>query len=115
MHIRRMTGMISKELEDEMDAANSNKIWQPAIDLPLSPELKASMLVAVEEAEKEGKQISTQEAERIALASTTTKSWGIKFPIQWIHVYVIKEHQLFPDPEMADQILTPGSFFICYI
>ncbi|KAF9215682.1 hypothetical protein BGZ59_000651 [Podila verticillata] len=85
----RMMGMISKELEDEMDAATSDKIWQPAIDLPLSPELKASMLVAVEEAEKEGKPISTQEAEKIALASTTTKSWGIKFPIQWIHVHKV--------------------------
>ncbi|KAG0037119.1 hypothetical protein BGZ82_003145, partial [Podila clonocystis] len=85
----RMMGMISKELEDEMDAANSDKIWQPAIDLPLSPELKASMLVAVEEAEKEGKQISTEEAEKIAIASTTTKSWGIKFPIQWIHVHKV--------------------------
>ncbi|KAG0341079.1 hypothetical protein BG000_010329 [Podila horticola] len=85
----RMMGMISKELEDKMDAANSDKIWQPAIDLPISPELKASMLVAVEEAEKEGKQISTEEAEKIAIASTTTKSWGIKFPIQWIHVHKV--------------------------
>ncbi|KAG0343525.1 hypothetical protein BG004_005241 [Podila humilis] len=86
----RMMGSISKEFEDEIDNANPpEQAWRPVVDMDLSPEMKASFLVTVEEAAKEGKEISTQEAERIALASTSTKSWGIKFPIQWMHVHKV--------------------------
>ncbi|KAF9427029.1 hypothetical protein BGZ94_005634 [Podila epigama] len=82
----RMMDLISKEWEEEKTKSDPNTQWRPVADIPLSPELKASMLQEVEAAEKEGKPLSELEAEQIALASTTTKSWGTKFPIRWLHV-----------------------------
>lgn len=79
-------GAISTANETAITSGKENELWQPAIEIPLSPEMKAKMLEEIEYAAKEGKQITNEEAEVIARASTTTKSWGIRFPVQWIHV-----------------------------
>ncbi|KAF9189517.1 hypothetical protein BGZ51_009496 [Haplosporangium sp. Z 767] len=82
----RMMDLISAEKEVALVTGKESEIWHPAFEMPLSPEMKAAMLEEIEQANKEGRQITCEEANAIARASTTTKSWGIRFPIQWIHV-----------------------------
>ncbi|KAG0303707.1 hypothetical protein BGZ98_006368, partial [Dissophora globulifera] len=83
----RMLEQISVENEIAITTGKEREIWQPTMDISeLSPELKAAMLDEIEQASKEGRQITNEEAEVIARNSTTTKSWGTRFPIQWIHV-----------------------------
>ncbi|KAI7826153.1 YT521-B-like domain-containing protein [Gamsiella multidivaricata] len=85
-----MLDHISTENERAITTGRENEIWQPATeDLPLSPEMKAAMLAEIEQAAKEGRQITNEEAAVIARNSTTTKSWGIRFPIQWMHVHKV--------------------------
>ncbi len=81
-----MLDLISVENEIAITTGKEEEIWQPAGEIPLSPEMKAAMLEEIEQAAKEGRQITNEEAEVIARASTTTKSWGVRFPIQWLHV-----------------------------
>ncbi|KAF9963932.1 hypothetical protein BGZ70_007093 [Mortierella alpina] len=83
----RMLDLISVENETAITTGKEEEIWQPAGEIPLSPEMKAAMLQEIEQAAKEGRQITNEEAEVIARASTTTKSWGVRFPIQWLHVH----------------------------
>ncbi|KAI1298328.1 hypothetical protein EDD11_006794 [Mortierella claussenii] len=85
----RMMDVISTENETAITSGKENEIWQPAVEMPLSPEMKAAMLEEIEQAAKEGRKITNEEAEVIARASTTTKSWGIRFPINWIHVHKV--------------------------
>ncbi|CAO3566760.1 unnamed protein product [Mortierella alpina] len=82
-----MLDLISVENEIAITTGKEEEIWQPAGEIPLSPEMKAAMLEEIEQAAKEGRQITNEEAEVIARASTTTKSWGVRFPIQWLHVH----------------------------
>ncbi|KAG0254554.1 hypothetical protein BG011_005657 [Mortierella polycephala] len=82
----RMMDLISTEKEIALTTGKESEIWHPAFEAPLSPEMKAAMLEEIEQTSKEGRQITWEEASVIARASTTTKSWGIRFPIQWIHV-----------------------------
>lgn len=81
-----MMDLISAENEAAIMASREDRIWQPAIEIPLSPEMKAAMLEEIEQAAKEGRQLTYEEAEAISRASTTTKTWGIMFPVQWIDV-----------------------------
>ncbi|KAG9064613.1 hypothetical protein KI688_002871 [Linnemannia hyalina] len=85
----RMMDLISVENEAAIKAGREDRIWQPAVEIPLSPEMKAAMLDEIEQAAKEGKQLTFEEAEAISLASTTTKTWGIIFPIQWIDMHKV--------------------------
>ncbi|KAG0199141.1 hypothetical protein BGX28_007533 [Mortierella sp. GBA30] len=85
----RMLDLISVENEITLTTGKEDEIWQPAADIPLSPEMKAAMLEEIDQAAKEGRQITNEEAEVIARASTTTKSWGVRFPIQWLHVHKV--------------------------
>jgi len=80
-----MMAQISVENEAAL-AGRENEIWQPAMDMPLSPEMRAAMLEEIDQATREGRKITNEEADAIARNSTTTKSWGITFPIRWIHV-----------------------------
>ncbi|KAF9560856.1 hypothetical protein EC968_005990 [Mortierella alpina] len=82
----RMLDLISVENEIAITTGKEEEIWQPAGEIQLSPEMKAAMLEEIEQAAKEGRKITNEEAEVIARASTTTKTWGIRFPIQWLHV-----------------------------
>ncbi|KAG0007587.1 hypothetical protein BGZ80_004482 [Entomortierella chlamydospora] len=84
--------MDSISTENEAALLSTDKkdeIWKPDVEIPLSPEMKAKMLEEIEQAAKEGKTITNEEAEVIARASTTTKSWGIRFPVRWIHVHKV--------------------------
>ncbi|KAG0058902.1 hypothetical protein BGZ90_004709, partial [Linnemannia elongata] len=85
----RMMDLISAENEAAIMASREDRIWQPAIEIPLSPEMKAAMLEEIEQAAKEGRQLTYEEAEAISRASTTTKTWGIMFPVQWIDVHKV--------------------------
>ncbi|KAF9907168.1 hypothetical protein EC991_011231 [Linnemannia zychae] len=85
----RMMDFISTENEATMMAGREDQIWQPALEIPLSPEMKAAMLEEIEQAAKEGRQLTFDEAEAISRASTTTKSWGIMFPVKWIDVHKV--------------------------
>ncbi|KAF9131430.1 hypothetical protein BGW39_001810 [Mortierella sp. 14UC] len=85
----RMMDFISAENEATMMAGREDQIWQPALEIPLSPEMKAAMLEEIEQAAKEGRQLTYDEAEVISRASTTTKSWGIMFPVKWIEVHKV--------------------------
>ncbi|KAF9544820.1 hypothetical protein EC957_011641 [Mortierella hygrophila] len=85
----RMMDLISAENEAAIKAGREDRIWQPAVEIPLSPEMKAAMLEEIEEAAKEGRQLTFEEAETISLATTTTKTWGIIFPVQWIDVHKV--------------------------
>lgn len=78
-----MMDQISLEKEVIMTSGKENEIWQPTVEVPISPELKAAMLEEIEKAEKEGRKVTNEEAEVIARNSTTTKSWGIRFPVAW--------------------------------
>ncbi|KAG0002187.1 hypothetical protein BGZ79_003438 [Entomortierella chlamydospora] len=86
----RMMDSISTENEAALLSTDKkDEIWKPDVEIPLSPEMKAKMLEEIEQAAKEGKTITNEEAEVIARASTTTKSWGIRFPVRWIHVHKV--------------------------
>jgi len=81
-----MMDHISVENEVIITTGKENEIWQPTVDVPISPELKAAMLEEIEKAEREGRKVTNEEAEIIARNSTTTKSWGIRFPVKWLCV-----------------------------
>lgn len=82
-----MMGHISKENELAIGTGKETEAWDSTVQVQISPELKALMLEEVERAEKrEGRKITNEEAEVIARNSTTTKSWGIRFPVKWICV-----------------------------
>ncbi|KAI8603305.1 YT521-B-like domain-containing protein [Dissophora ornata] len=85
----RMMAQIPVENETAFAAGKENEIWQPAMDIPLSPEMRAAMLEEIDQAAREGKKTTNEEAGVIARNSTTTKSWGIRFPIRWIHVHKV--------------------------
>ncbi|KAF9289700.1 hypothetical protein BGZ68_008782 [Mortierella alpina] len=85
----RMLDLISVENEVAITTGKEDEVWKPAGEIPLSPEMKAAMLEEIEQAAKEGRKITNEEAEVIARASTTTKSWGVRFPIQWLHVHKV--------------------------
>ncbi|KAF8946798.1 hypothetical protein BGZ47_011384 [Haplosporangium gracile] len=85
----RMMDLISSENEAAIMASREDRIWQPALEIPLSPEMKAAMLEEIEQAAKEGRQLTYEEAEAISRASTTTKTWGIMFPVQWIDLHKV--------------------------
>ncbi|KAF9429343.1 hypothetical protein BGZ76_001435 [Entomortierella beljakovae] len=86
----RMMETISTENETLLTTTRKeDDIWQPAIEIPLSPEMKAKMVEEIDQAAKEGRQITNEDAEKIARASTTTKSWGIRFPVNWMHVHKV--------------------------
>jgi len=78
-----MTSAISSENSLSLEA---NEAWKPSIEIPLSPEMRASLVEEYEQANKEGRQLTNEEAETFALGSTTTTSWGILFTVEWIHV-----------------------------
>ncbi|KAF9205013.1 hypothetical protein BGZ49_004590 [Haplosporangium sp. Z 27] len=102
----RMMGSISTENEEALTSGKEQEIWTPDIEIPISPELKAKMLEEIEQSIKEGKQITNEEAEVIARASTTTKSWGIRFPVRWIHVEVkVSKDGTEVDPVVGEQLL----------
>ncbi|KAF9923156.1 hypothetical protein FBU30_006758 [Linnemannia zychae] len=85
----RMMDLISAEKEAAIMVEREGQIWQPALDIPLSPEMKAAVLEEIEQAAREGRHLTFDEAEAISRASTTTKSWGIMFPVKWIHVHKV--------------------------
>ncbi|KAF9937768.1 hypothetical protein BGZ67_000924 [Mortierella alpina] len=102
----RMLDLISVENEIAITTGKEDEIWQPAGELSLSPEMKAAMLVEIEQAAKEGRKITNEEAEVIARASTTTKSWGVRFPIQWLHVEVkVSKDGTEVDPAVGEQLI----------
>ncbi|GJJ74973.1 hypothetical protein EMPS_07331 [Entomortierella parvispora] len=82
----RMTSTISSENSLTLEA---NEPWKPSIEIPLSPEMRASLLEEYEQATKEGRQLTNEEAEIIARGSTTTTSWGTVFTVEWIQVHKV--------------------------
>ncbi|KAG0042099.1 hypothetical protein BGZ83_000891 [Gryganskiella cystojenkinii] len=82
----RMTTPINPENSYELEATEA---WKPSIEIPLSPEMRAAMLEQYENAKAEGKELTNEEAEEIARGSTTTKSWGTVFCVEWIHVHKV--------------------------
>lgn len=78
-----MISAIDADNEPESDAT---EVWKPSIDIPLSPEMRAAMLQEYDQALKDGRQLTNEEVEVIAKESTTTKSWGTIFRVEWIHV-----------------------------
>ncbi|KAG0275226.1 hypothetical protein BGZ95_009058 [Linnemannia exigua] len=85
----RMMDLISTENEAAIMASREDRIWQPALEIPISPEMKAAVLEEIEQAAKEGRQLTYDEAEAISRESTTTKTWGIMFPVKWIDVHKV--------------------------
>lgn len=80
-----MTSAISSDNTNTM-SLDANDAWKPSIEIPLSPEMRASLVEEYEQATKEGRQLTNEQAEIIAKGSTTTTSWGILFTVEWIHV-----------------------------
>ncbi|KAF9953277.1 hypothetical protein BGZ65_004780, partial [Modicella reniformis] len=85
----RMMEQISVENESAMTSGKENDVWEASIDVPISPDMKAAMLDEVEKATKDGRVVTNEEAEVIARNSTTTKSWGIRFPVKWMCVHKV--------------------------
>ncbi|KAF9974789.1 hypothetical protein BGZ73_001723 [Actinomortierella ambigua] len=85
----RMMDSISQEKHDHIFKSRAEANWIPSIGIPISPELKAEVARYIEEAEAEGRPITYEEAETVALESTPTKSWGIVFPVQWLFVHKV--------------------------
>ncbi|KAF9578900.1 hypothetical protein BGW38_005081 [Lunasporangiospora selenospora] len=84
----KMADSISQEKEQAIEHAREGQTWEPSIEFPISPELRAAALEEIEQAAKEG-HLTFNEAEIIGRASTTTKSWGIEFLIEWIEVHKV--------------------------
>ncbi|KAG0256743.1 hypothetical protein DFQ27_005523 [Actinomortierella ambigua] len=85
----RMMDSISQEKHDHIFKSRAEANWIPSIAIPISPELKAEVARYIEEAEIEGRPITYEEAEAVAVESTPTKSWGIVFPVQWLFVHKV--------------------------
>ncbi|KAG0372356.1 hypothetical protein BGX24_000364 [Mortierella sp. AD032] len=85
----RMMDLISAENEAAILASREDRIWKPDLEIPISPEMKAAVLEEIEQAAKEGRQLTYDEAEAISRDSTTTKTWGTMFRIKWMDMHKV--------------------------
>ncbi|KAG0242963.1 hypothetical protein BGW41_003128 [Actinomortierella wolfii] len=88
-HLVPILNQAFADKHDHIVKTRAEANWMPSVAIPISPELKAEVARYIEEAEAEGRSITYEEAEAVAVGSTPTKTWGILFPIQWLFVHKV--------------------------